>query len=166
MPVGPYSLDLSTRGDATRRKRDGVLVVALPGGGLGAAWQRRNGAVVLRAESLSGIDTLRFQLALDDDHSPFLRLFSRDPLLKHAIGRLPWLRPMRLGTVAHALLRAFCGQLIEARRARAIEWRIIRAATKEIDGLQAPPTTIDLARFAPVELRRSCESAASSRSSG
>jgi 3-methyladenine DNA glycosylase/8-oxoguanine DNA glycosylase len=154
MPVGPYSLALSVRGDATRRKRDGVLTAALPGGGIGFAWQRRDRTVVLRAPTIEGIETLRFQLALDDDHSPFLLRFKHDPMLKHVIGRVPWLRPSRLGTVAQALLRAFCGQLIEARVARAIERRIIRAATPACDGLHTPPSSADLARFAPVQLRR------------
>jgi 3-methyladenine DNA glycosylase/8-oxoguanine DNA glycosylase len=152
-PRGPYALTLSGRGDSTRRFRDGLLTAALRGGGVGTAWQRRDGGVVLRAPSNHGLERLRFVLALDDDHTPFLRRFSRDPLLKHVIGRLPWLRPMRLDTVAHALLRAFCGQLIEARRAHQIERRIIRAATASRDGLQAPPDSADLARFAPAELR-------------
>jgi 3-methyladenine DNA glycosylase/8-oxoguanine DNA glycosylase len=152
-PAGPYALEPCVRGNATRRKRDGVITTVLVGGELTAAWQRRDGHVVLRATTEQGIDALRFQLALDDDHTPFLRRFRRDPLLKHAIGRVPWLRPTRLGTVAHALLRAFCGQLIEAKVARRIEWRIIRAATDGVDGLHAPPSSADLARFAPAELR-------------
>jgi 3-methyladenine DNA glycosylase/8-oxoguanine DNA glycosylase len=152
-PRGPYALALSARSDATRRLRDGRLTAALPEGGLGSAWQRSDGRVVLRAPSEEGIERLRFVLALDDDHTPFLRQYSRDPLLKHVIGRLPWLRPMRLSTVAHALLRAFCGQLIQARRARAIERRIVRAATASFDDLQAAPTSADLGRLSPAELR-------------
>jgi 3-methyladenine DNA glycosylase/8-oxoguanine DNA glycosylase len=57
--------------------------------------------------------------------------------------------------VAHALLRAFCGQLIDSRRARAIEWSVLRAATPALtgDGLHAPPTAACLARLAPARLR-------------
>lgn len=153
-PRGPYSLALSARGDSTRRVRQGVVSAALPGGGTGMAFQRRDGAVVVRAPDEESVEQLRFVLALDDDHSPFLRRFSRDPLLKHAISRIPWLRPTRLATVAHALLRAFCGQLIDARTAYAIERRVIRAATEPVGDLQAPPQASDLACFAPAELRR------------
>src|SRR6185312_6319909 len=38
--------------------------------------------------------------------------------------------------------------------ARALERRIVRAATGRRDGLSIPPTTTDLARFSPAELRR------------
>jgi 3-methyladenine DNA glycosylase/8-oxoguanine DNA glycosylase len=61
---------------------------------------------------------------------------------------------VRLATVAQALLRALCGQLILASEARAMERRIVRAATERRDGLSIPPTTSDLARFSPAELRR------------
>jgi 3-methyladenine DNA glycosylase/8-oxoguanine DNA glycosylase len=152
-PRGPYALMLSARSDTTRRRRGALLTAALPGGGIGSALQYRDGAVLLRAPDATGIAHLRFVLALDDDHTPFLRRFAHDPLLRHMIGLHPWLRPARLGTVAQALLRAFCGQLIEARRARAIERRIIRKATAAADGLHAPPTTADLARFSPAQLR-------------
>jgi 3-methyladenine DNA glycosylase/8-oxoguanine DNA glycosylase len=64
------------------------------------------------------------------------------------------LRPLRLATVTHALLRAVAGQLIEARRARAIERRIVQAVGEEAWGLHAPPTPAALGRLAPVELQR------------
>lgn len=153
-PRGPYSLALSARDDATRRVREGVVTAVLRGGAVGGAWQQRDGAVVLRAVDEAAIEQLRFVLALDDDHTPFLRRFANDPLLKHVISRVPWLRPTRLATVAHALLRAFCGQLIDARTARAIERRVIRAATPGKGGLHSPPTSGELTRFAPAELRR------------
>ena len=154
-PRGPYSLRLSARlvGDATRTFRGGVLRAALPAG-RGVAWQRSDGVVCVRATSEEALDELRFCLALDDDHTPFLLRFARDPLLGPAVGHLRGLRPLRLSTVAHALLRALCGQLITAREARALERRIVRAATAARDGLQAPPTSADLARFSPAELRR------------
>ena len=155
-PRGPYSLALSARlaGDATRTFRDGVLSAALPGG-RGAAWQRPDGTVCLRATSDEALEQLRFCLAIDDDHTPFVLRFRRDPLIGPAVLRLRGLRPLRLATVAHALLRALCGQLILAGEARAMERRIVRAATPRVsDRLHAPPSTADLARFSPAELRR------------
>jgi 3-methyladenine DNA glycosylase/8-oxoguanine DNA glycosylase len=154
-PRGPYSLALSARltGDATRTFRDGILTAMLPAG-RGVAWQRPDGAVCLRATGDEALEQLRFCLAIDADHTPFVLRFQRDPLIGRTVRLLRGLRPVRLGTVAHALLRALCGQLILASEARAIERRIVRAATAKSDGLHAPPTTADLARFAPAELRR------------
>ena len=158
-PRGPFSLRLSLRhaGDATRTVTDGVLVAALACGGAGRAWQQANGTVQLRAPSEAGIEELRFVLALEDDHSEFLKRFARDPLIGEATRRVRGLRPVRTPTVAHALLRAVCGQLIQARRARAIERSVIRATTPTLVGtpLNAPPDCASLGRLAPVELRRS-----------
>ncbi len=154
-PQGPYSLALSARGatDATRHFRDGALTARLPAG-RGVAWQQPDGIVRLRATGEEALEQLRFCLGLDDDHTPFVLRFQRDPLLGETVRRLRGLRPMRLATVAHALLRALCGQLILASEARAMERRIVRAATSEEDRLHAPPTTADLGRFSPAELRR------------
>jgi 3-methyladenine DNA glycosylase/8-oxoguanine DNA glycosylase len=95
-------------------------------------------------------------LGLDDDHSEFIRRFSSDPLLGRTIRHLKGLRPPRTATVAQALLRALCGQLIETKRARALEARIVRAAARcqPVAGLYPAPAAADLARFAPAELRR------------
>jgi 3-methyladenine DNA glycosylase/8-oxoguanine DNA glycosylase len=157
-PRGPYSLPLSARraGDATRSLVDGTLVAALAGGGAGRAWQQPDGTVQLRAPSEAGVDELRFVLALDDDHSEFLRRFRRDPLIGEATRRMRGLRPVRTATVAQALLRAVCGQLIQARHARAIERTVIRAVTPRLSGgrLHAPPDSESLGRLAPAELRR------------
>jgi 3-methyladenine DNA glycosylase/8-oxoguanine DNA glycosylase len=157
-PRGPYALHLSAQGaqDATRAFRGGVLSALLPrpgGAERALAYQYRDGSVRLLAESSAGLERLRFCLALDADHTEFLRRFRRDPLLARVTSLLPGLRPLRLPTVAHALLRALCGQLIEARRARALERRVVHAATVRLDGLSAPPTSSDLARFSPAELR-------------
>ena len=72
-PRGPYSLALSARhsGDATRTFRDGVLTTMLPTG-RGAAWQRPDGVVCLRATGDEALEQLRFCLGLDDDHTPFV----------------------------------------------------------------------------------------------
>jgi 3-methyladenine DNA glycosylase/8-oxoguanine DNA glycosylase len=154
-PRGPYSLALSARGasDATRTFRDGILNAVVPAG-RGVAWQRPDGIVCLRATNEDAFDQVRFCLGLDDDHSPFVLRFQRDPLIGTAVRRLHGLRPLRVATVAHALLRALCGQLILASEARTMERRIIRAATERRDGLSVPPTTADLARFSPADLRR------------
>jgi 3-methyladenine DNA glycosylase/8-oxoguanine DNA glycosylase len=142
-------------GDATRTVTDGVVVAALAGGGAGRAWQQANGTVQIRAPSDAGIDELRFVLALDDDHSEFLHRFRRDPLIGEATRRVRGLRPVRTPTVAHALLRAMCGQLIQARRARAIERNVIRAVTPGLGRtrLHAPPDAAALGRISPAELR-------------
>ena len=161
-PRGPYSLALSTRlsGDATRRVRDRVLS-ACCAGGVAHAWQSPDGTVTIRSESPAAAGKLRWMLALDDDHSEFLRRVAGDPLLGRASKHLRGLRPMRTATVAQSLLRAVCGQLIDSKTARLLERRVtcalhpldasvIVAAT----GLCEPPTTAALAAVAPFELRR------------
>jgi 3-methyladenine DNA glycosylase/8-oxoguanine DNA glycosylase len=158
-PRGPYSLALTCRRahDATRRV-DGRTLTAVVDAGDGPelvrASQRGDGTLDLRAESEAGLAQLRFVLACDDDHSEFLRRFAEDPLLREAIRHLKGLRPMRTSTVTQALLRAICGQLIEAKRAFAIERNLIRATTEQLGGLQAPPPPGHLARFAPAQLFR------------
>jgi 3-methyladenine DNA glycosylase/8-oxoguanine DNA glycosylase len=62
---------------------------------------------------------------------------------------------MRTATVAQALLRAVCGQLIDSKTARSLERRVIRAlAPRDEDGCCEPPSTAALAAVAPFELRR------------
>ncbi|HET7760367.1 MAG TPA: hypothetical protein VFK62_10625 [Gaiellaceae bacterium] len=157
-PRGPYSLRATLRhgSDATRTNVDGVLVAALASGGAGRAWQQTDGVVQLRAPHDAGIDELRFVLALDDDHSEFLRRFARDPLIGAATRRVRGLRPLRTATVAQSLLRALAGQLIQARRARQIEQTIVRSLMPTLDGtrLHLPPDRATLARVSPAELRR------------
>jgi DNA-3-methyladenine glycosylase II len=157
-PRGPYSLrdTLRAGSDATRTNVDGVLVAALASGGAGRAWQQTDGVVQLRAPHDAGIDELRFVLALDHDHREFLRRFARDPLIGEATRHLRGLRPLRTSTVAQSLLRAVCGQLIQARHARQIERRVIRALMPPLAGtrLHAPPDCATLGRLAPAELRR------------
>jgi DNA-3-methyladenine glycosylase II len=162
-PAGPYSLVLCTRHtrDATRSVRDGVLgTTLLVDGGrraeLARAFQRHDGSVVLQAESQEGIDRLRFVLAVDDDHSDFLHRFRNDRLIGRTTRLFGGARQLRTATVAQALLRAFCGQLIESRRARELEVRIVRATTGRVgaSGLYAPPTAGDFARYSPARLRQ------------
>jgi 3-methyladenine DNA glycosylase/8-oxoguanine DNA glycosylase len=155
-PRGPYSLALSARlaGDATRRVREG-LVTACCGGGVARASQSPDGTVTIRSESPAAAEKLRWMLALDDDHSEFLRRVANDPLLGRASKHLRGFRPVRTATVAQALLRAVCGQLVDWKTARTLERSVIRAtAPPDENGLSEPPTTAALAAVAPFELRR------------
>jgi 3-methyladenine DNA glycosylase/8-oxoguanine DNA glycosylase len=158
-PRGPYSLALSARlsSDATRTFRDGVFTALLAVGGraeLARASQAPDGTVTMVAESAAGAERLRWVLALDDDHSDFLRAVRRDPLLGPASRALRGLRPVRVATVAQALLRAYCGQLIEAKRARRLEQKIIRTiCAGGGPRLHLAPTTRELAELAPSQLR-------------
>src|SRR5207244_8428404 len=104
--------------------------------------------------SEESLAALRFTLALDADHSEFLRRFRDDPMLGPATRRLAGLRQLRVPTVAQALLRALCGQLIESKRARALERTIVRAVMPASGGLHAPPTAAALGALGPAELRR------------
>jgi 3-methyladenine DNA glycosylase/8-oxoguanine DNA glycosylase len=158
-PRGPFSLALSARfaSDATRTVRDGVVTQALAVDGrvvTARAWQSPDGTVTIRTDSAAAVDRMRWLLALDDDHSGFLTAVRDDAFLGRASRELRGLRPVRVPTVAHALLRAFCGQLIEAKRARRLEQAIVRAVTPAAgDGLHAAPTARDLGAPAPSQLR-------------
>jgi 3-methyladenine DNA glycosylase/8-oxoguanine DNA glycosylase len=161
-PRGPYSLALSARlaYDATRQVREG-LVTARCCGDVARAWQSPDGTVTIRSESAEAAEKLRWMLAVDDDHSEFLRRVADDPLLGRASLHLRGLRPVRTATVAQALLRAVCGQLVDWKTGRTLERRVIRAlqprdTSVEVaaTGLCEPPTTAALAAAAPFELRR------------
>jgi 3-methyladenine DNA glycosylase/8-oxoguanine DNA glycosylase len=158
-PRGPYSLAFSARlsSDSTRTFRDGLFTALLSSDGrpeLARAWQSIDGTVTIRGESSTVVDRLRWILALDDDHSDFLRSVRDDPMLGRASRALRGLRPLRVATVAQALLRAFCGQLIEAKRARRLEQTIIRTICAEgPERLHVAPATADLAALAPSQLR-------------
>jgi len=137
-PRGPYSLQLTARTDSWQAR--------LPEGRWAAARQLRDGAVDIRASDERGFEEARFLLALDDDTSGFHRRFARDPLLGPSVRVLRGLRPRRKSTVAHAALKAICGQLIQSRRAREIERAIIRTCGED------PPTRAALARLSPAAL--------------
>ena len=139
-PRGPYRLHLMTYGRE--------LEQPLPGGARGQAWQRRDGLVVLRAPDEESLRLLRFCIAVDADTTEFAQRFRHDPLLGPSIRRLHGLRPLRRATVAHALLRAVCGQLIEARRALAIERAVVRAVGDHA------PTRHAIGSLSPAELRK------------
>ena len=158
-PRGPYSLALSARlsSDATRTFRDGILTALLSLDGrreLARARQSPDGTISIRAESQTGVERLCWMLALDDDHSDFLRRVRSDRMLGPASTLLRGLRPLRLATVAHSLLRAYCGQLIEAKQARRLEQRLIRTiCAGGRERLHIAPTTSELGALAPSQLR-------------
>jgi DNA-3-methyladenine glycosylase II len=136
-PRGPYSLRLTTRTDTWRSD--------VPTG-WASARQSADGTVVVRASSLEAAEEARFVLALDDDTSEFHRRFARDPLLGPAVRTLRGLRPRRTATVAHAALKAVCGQLIQSSRARELERIVIRRTGVPV------PTRESLARLSPAAL--------------
>jgi 3-methyladenine DNA glycosylase/8-oxoguanine DNA glycosylase len=138
-PHGPY--------DLRRMRRDGLWRAPLPGGEEAVAWQRHDGGVRVRATSEAALGRARFMLALESDHSEFARRFKRDRLLGPSLRAFHGLRPLRKATVAHALLRAACGQLVAGQEGRRIEARILRLA-----GTRAP-TAAELARLSPAQLR-------------
>ena len=139
-PNGLYSLKLTTWTDTWR--------ATLPESRWATARQRPDGAVVVRASCDRAVDESRFLLALDDDTSEFHRRFANDALLGPSVRALRGLRPRRTATVAHATLRAVCGQLIQSRAARDLERVIVRACGED------PPTRESLARFSPAMLCR------------
>jgi 3-methyladenine DNA glycosylase/8-oxoguanine DNA glycosylase len=139
-PRGPYRLHLMTYGRPYE--------TPLPGGGRGQAWQRRDGQLLVRAADEEQLALLRFCLAVDADTTEFGRRFRKDPLLGPSLRHLHGLRPLRTPTVARALLRAVCGQLIEARRARGIELAILRACG------DPAPTRESIGALSPAQLRR------------
>ena len=139
-PSGPYSLKL-TAGSTSWKAR-------LPESRWASALQLRDGKVLVNASCERAVDEARFMLALDDDASEFHKRFARDPILGPSTKLLRGLRPRRKSTVAHATLRAICGQLIQSSRAREIERAVIHACRED------PPTREALARMSPAELTR------------
>jgi 3-methyladenine DNA glycosylase/8-oxoguanine DNA glycosylase len=162
VPRPPYSLALSARlkSDATRVFREGVLTMVFEAGespALAKVAQRPDGSLAVRIESGAAdaaLEKLRFILAADDDHTPFLGRFARDRLIGRATRELAGLRPVRTATVTHALLKAVCGQLIQAKAARLLENKLIRLASPGHEGFRLPPVRSTFARFTHAELAR------------
>ncbi|MGH3042328.1 MAG: DNA-3-methyladenine glycosylase family protein [Gaiellaceae bacterium] len=162
VPRPPFSLALSARlrSDPTRRFRDGVLTLALEAGGepaLARVRQRPDGSLAVVVEGNASEEALarvRFVLAADSDHGPFLHRFADDRLVGRAVRSLRGLRPLRTATVTHALLKAVCGQLIQARAARLLEARLVRALGTPFGDLFLPPTRATFAGLAPAQLAR------------
>lgn len=161
-PVQPYSLTLSARmrSDATRFLRDGVLTLVFEAGGrpaLARVAQKPDGLLDAWIESPApeaAVTKLRFVLAADDDHSEFLLRFRDDPLIGRSVRRNAGMRPIRTATVAHSLLKAVCGQLIDSRSARLLEAKLIRLASPGHEGLRLPPQRDTFQRFTRAELAR------------
>jgi 3-methyladenine DNA glycosylase/8-oxoguanine DNA glycosylase len=162
VPKPPYSLALSARmkSDATRFLRDGVLTMVFEAGeapALAKVTQRADGSLAVRIESPAAgaaLEKLRFILAADDDHAPFLARFARDRFIGRATSELTGLRPLRTATVTHALLKAVCGQLIQAKAARVLENKLVRIASPEHEGFRLPPGRSTFGRFTHAELAR------------
>jgi 3-methyladenine DNA glycosylase/8-oxoguanine DNA glycosylase len=162
VPNAPYSLALSARlkSDATRVFRDGILTMALEVDGaphLARTRQHPDGRLTVRIEGPQpdeALDKVRFILAVDADHAPFLARFARDPLVGRATRGLAGLRPLRTATVTHSLLKAVCGQLIQAKAARLLENKLVRKTSSDHKGFRLPPTRRTFGRFTHAELAR------------
>lgn len=162
LPRAPYSLALSARlrSDVTRRFRDGVLTVAFEAGGapaLARVRQRPDGSLAAAVESSApeeALDRLRFVLAADDEHAPFLERFADDRLIGRAVRTLRGLRPLRTATVTHSLLKAVCGQLIQASAARQLEARLLRSLGTPFGDFFLPPTRSTFGGLPPAQLSR------------
>jgi 3-methyladenine DNA glycosylase/8-oxoguanine DNA glycosylase len=130
--------------------------MALPGKdgeGRAAVRQRHDGdlEVAVRApDAAIAIDQVRFMLATQDDHAPFLRLARRDPRMAPVVVRRAGFRPARTGTVAHSLVAAVCGQLVTGREAARMERAVLGMAGRAgADGLLTSPTSREVAGLAP-----------------
>ena len=162
VPRPPYSLALSARmkSDATRFLRDGVLTLVFETEGKPALARVRQRADASLAVAIDGpaprpaLEKLRFILAADDNHTEFLSRFERDPIVGRATRDLAGLRPIRTATVTHALLKAVCGQLIQAKAARLLENRLVRIASPEHQGLRLPPVRTTFSALTRAELAR------------
>lgn len=158
-PRGPFSLRDSAvwASDATRRFDGRVLVglFSVPDGlARACAWQQSDGRIEVRSHSEEALEQLIGVLPLDADHSEFLHRFADDALLGQTLRAIPGKRPIRVGSVTQALVRAVCGQLITSGEARRIERRLIRFACESDGRFCVPPTPECFAGRAPVELQR------------
>lgn len=160
-PRPPYELRLSAGGSAggTRRWHGSVLVMALStpaGAGRAAVRQRHDGLLdvaVDAPDAASALDAVRFMLAVDDDHSAFLRMARRDARMAPVSVRRAGYRPARRGTVAQSLLTAACGQLVSGAEAARMERAIVRmVSTPGADGLCTPPSCADVAALSPARM--------------
>ena len=182
-PRSPYRLPRRRWPDGVARTRDGVyerflhveeapvLIRAWEVGRTGRvriaampvppAWLeiRRLGARAAETPDLErALDCGRRALGVDDDLSEFHARFKRDPLLGPLIRRMPWMRPPRTGQLWEALAWAVTEQLIEAKRARVIQRRIVRrwGTAVRLPGVRAPlrdvPCAAEVADLAPAEL--------------
>ena len=140
-PRGPYRLHLMTYGRA--------FETPLPGGGRGQAWQRTDGQVICARPTRSGSSSCASCSRSTPTRPSSCSRFRHDPLLGPSIRHLHGLRPLRRADgCPGASCAAICGQLIEARRALAIERAIVRACG------EPAPTRETIAALSPAQLRR------------
>ncbi len=127
------------------------------------AAQRRDGAVLMRAEADSredrerAVERMRFALGVDDDYRELYELFRADRLLGSAIRQRPWHRPRRRPWAWEALVWSITKQLIESSRAAAIQRRMVfRWGSRRADAdgltLRDVPTPELIAGRSPAEL--------------
>jgi 3-methyladenine DNA glycosylase/8-oxoguanine DNA glycosylase len=153
--VGLYRLPTAGR-DGVLLEQRGALVRVV-GAAVVRAWIV-GGAVRFRAEApsraaaLGAVERMRFALGTDHDLGEFHRRFRRDPLIGPVIRRRPWLRPRRRPEPFESLAWAVCEQLIEGRRASAIQRKIVRQLGSRTGALRCPPSAERLAGCAPAEL--------------
>lgn len=107
-----------------------------------------------RVDAQAAIARMRFALGVDDDLRPFYERYRDDPLIGASLRRTPWLRITRRPVAFEALAWAVCEQLIETRRAHAIEARIVRALGPRdaASGLRDVPSAAAVAACAPAQL--------------
>ncbi len=161
VPAGAYRLPTAGR-DGVLVSRDGALVRVVYAEGEAAvvrAWAaagrvRFRAEAASRAAALAAIERMRFALGTDHDLRDFQRRFRLDPLVGPVIRLRPWVRPRRRPEPFEALAWAVCEQLIDSRRAAAIERRIVRALGERSDcgALRSPPSAERLAGCAPAQL--------------
>ena len=159
--MGPYRLPtagrdgvLVRRGEALARvmwvEGEEVIVHAWAAGGA----VRFHAQAASRGAAAEGIERMRFALGTDHDVSEFHARFRRDPLIGAVVRSRPWVRPRRRPEPFEALAGAVCEQLIESRRAAAIQRSIVRrhGRRSKCGRFVAPPPAERLRGCAPAEL--------------
>lgn len=148
--------------DLTRRFRGGVLELTYPAAGAPASarvWQLPDGALRSRVRGANleaAVSRLKELLWIGLDHRPFLSMAEHDPLLRPLRHRLAGMRPVRLGTPEHALIRGVAGQLVRWSDAQRIERRILFQALPRVPrgALRQPPGPADMRRLSPALMER------------
>jgi 3-methyladenine DNA glycosylase/8-oxoguanine DNA glycosylase len=146
-----------------RRRRSGELERLVHVGGAPAV-VRVGQPVPDRVVFVAGADSadvaeeaiarMRFALGIDDDLRPFYERFRFDPVIGRSVRAQPHLRLIRRPDPFEALAWAITEQLIETRRAFAIQRRIVHRLGRRCPrtGLRDLPTPATLAGTAPALL--------------